>query len=46
MRWKNEIGLLVLSMILFLPFLGSVHLFDVNVINCAESDIEMVITQN
>ena len=46
MRWKNEIGLLVLSMILFLPFLGSVHLFDWDEINFAESAREMLITQN
>jgi len=46
MRWKNEIGLLVLSMALFLPFLGSVHLFDWDEINFAESAREMLITQN
>lgn len=46
MKWKNEIGLLLLSMLLFLPFLGSVHLFDWDEINFAESAREMLITEN
>ena len=46
MKWKNEIGLLLFSMALFLPFLGSVHLFDWDEINFAESAREMLITQN
>jgi len=41
---KQHIGLVVLSLLLFVPFLGSVHLFDWDEINFAESAREMIMT--
>ncbi|HNI43390.1 MAG TPA: glycosyltransferase family 39 protein [Chitinophagales bacterium] len=38
--------LLLLGLLLFLPYLGSVHLFDWDEINFAESAREMILTQN
>lgn len=41
---RNYLWIAILSMILFLPFLGKVHLFDWDEINFAESAREMIIT--
>jgi 4-amino-4-deoxy-L-arabinose transferase-like glycosyltransferase len=37
-------GIIVVSMLLLLPFLGSVHLFDSDEVNYAESSREMILT--
>ncbi|MCB0733848.1 MAG: glycosyltransferase family 39 protein [Bacteroidetes bacterium] len=42
--WKSYAWIVVLSLILFLPFLGSSPLFDWDEINFAESAREMVVT--
>lgn len=44
--WSIRLGLAILGGIIFLPFLGDVHLFDWDEINFAESAREMIITQN
>ncbi len=41
---KNELRILILAALLFLPFLGSVHLFDWDEINFAESAREMLLS--
>ncbi|MEX2597975.1 MAG: glycosyltransferase family 39 protein [Salibacteraceae bacterium] len=46
MKWKNEILLILFSALLFMPFLGTVHLFDWDEINFAESAREMLLTNN
>ena len=38
------LGILVFSLVFLLPFLGSVHLFDWDEINFAESAREMIVT--
>lgn len=43
---KNEITIAILAAILFIPFLGNVHLFDWDEINFAESAREMIATGN
>ena len=46
---KNKLYILIIivsSLALFLPFLGSVHLFDWDEINFAESAREMIVTGN
>ncbi len=43
-RYKNEILITLLGMLLFIPFLGNVGLFDWDEINFAESAREMMIT--
>ena len=43
-RYKNEILIAILGMLLFIPFLGNVALFDWDEINFAESAREMMIT--
>jgi 4-amino-4-deoxy-L-arabinose transferase-like glycosyltransferase len=43
---KNEYTIALLAAILFLPFLGDVHLFDWDEINFAESAREMIATGN
>ncbi len=44
MRTKNFILIICLGALLFIPFLGSVHLFDWDEINFAESAREMLLT--
>lgn len=41
-----RLGIIVFSLLLFIPFLGDVHLFDWDEINFAEASREMVITGN
>ncbi|MCZ2222962.1 MAG: glycosyltransferase family 39 protein [Chitinophagales bacterium] len=43
---KNEITIALLGALLFIPFLGNVHLFDWDEINFAESAREMITTGN
>ncbi|MDP4686851.1 MAG: glycosyltransferase family 39 protein, partial [Salibacteraceae bacterium] len=43
---KDRLILLVYSALLFVPFLGAVHLFDWDEINFAESAREMLLTGN
>jgi 4-amino-4-deoxy-L-arabinose transferase-like glycosyltransferase len=43
---KNELTIAILAAILFIPFLGYVHLFDWDEINFAESAREMIATGN
>ena len=43
---KIRLGIVVVSLLLFIPFLGNVHLFDWDEINFAEAAREMVITGN
>jgi len=43
-RYKNELLITLLGMLLFIPFLGNVGLFDWDEINFAESAREMLIT--
>ena len=43
---KIRIGIILVSLILFIPFLGEVHLFDWDEINFAEAAREMVLTGN
>jgi 4-amino-4-deoxy-L-arabinose transferase-like glycosyltransferase len=43
---KNELSITILAAILFIPFLGNVHLFDWDEINFAESAREMIATGN
>ncbi|TAE09952.1 MAG: glycosyltransferase family 39 protein, partial [Bacteroidetes bacterium] len=48
MKWilKNEFTIAVFAALVFIPFLGSVHLFDWDEINFAESAREMLVTGN
>ena len=39
-------GIAIVAFILFIPFLGSVHLFDWDEINFAECAREMIVTHN
>lgn len=41
---KNYLLIVIVSLVLFLPFLGKVHLFDWDEINFAESAREMILT--
>ncbi|MCK5906422.1 MAG: glycosyltransferase family 39 protein, partial [Flavobacteriales bacterium] len=43
---KIRLGIIVVSLLLFIPFLGDVHLFDWDEINFAEAAREMVLTGN
>ena len=43
---KNEFTIAALAAVLFIPFLGTVHLFDWDEINFAESAREMIATGN
>lgn len=43
---KNEFTIALLALLLFVPFLGNVHLFDWDEINFAESAREMIATGN
>ncbi len=43
---KNEFSIAILAALLFIPFLGNVHLFDWDEINFAESAREMIATSN
>ncbi len=43
---KNELTIAALAALLFIPFLGNVHLFDWDEINFAESAREMIATGN
>ena len=43
---KNELTIALLGSLLFIPFLGHVHLFDWDEINFAESAREMIATGN
>ena len=43
---KHQLYILVFALLLFIPFLGSVHLFDWDEINFAESAREMLVTGN
>jgi 4-amino-4-deoxy-L-arabinose transferase-like glycosyltransferase len=43
---KIRLGIVVFSLMLFIPYLGDVHLFDWDEINFAEAAREMVITGN
>jgi len=44
--FKNELTIALFAAILFIPFLGLVHLFDWDEINFAESAREMIVTGN
>lgn len=44
--WKQELLIILLGGILFIPFLGAVHLFDWDEINFAEAAREMIVTHN
>lgn len=44
--YKNEYFVAIIAILLFIPFLGSVHLFDWDEINFAESAREMIATGN
>lgn len=41
---KNEVAIALVAALLFIPFLGKVHLFDWDEINFAESAREMIVT--
>jgi 4-amino-4-deoxy-L-arabinose transferase-like glycosyltransferase len=43
-HFRNRLFLVVLGLLLFLPWLGSVHLFDWDEINFAEASREMILT--
>ena len=43
---KIRIGIVIVSLLLFIPFLGDVHLFDWDEINFAEAAREMLLTGN
>ena len=43
---KIRVGIVLVSLLLFLPFLGQVHLFDWDEINFAEAAREMLLTGN
>jgi len=43
---KSQLLIIIISALLFIPFLGQVHLFDWDEINFAESAREMLITRN
>ena len=45
-KYSNEILILILSLIYFIPFLGQAHLFDWDEINFAEAAREMMATHN
>ena len=45
-QFPTQIFLLVIGVLLFVPFLGHVHLFDWDEINFAESAREMLLTHN
>jgi 4-amino-4-deoxy-L-arabinose transferase-like glycosyltransferase len=45
-KYKNQILILIIGIIIYLPFLGIVHLFDWDEINFAESAREMLISGN
>ena len=45
-KYSNEILILILSLIYFIPFLGQAHLFDWDEINFAEAAREMILTGN
>ena len=45
-QFPTQLFLLVIGILLFLPFLGQVHLFDWDEINFAESAREMLLTHN
>jgi 4-amino-4-deoxy-L-arabinose transferase-like glycosyltransferase len=45
-KYSNEILILILSLIYFIPFLGQAHLFDWDEINFAEAAREMLATHN
>lgn len=45
-NYKNELLILVFSSLLFLPFLGNVHLFDWDEINFAECAREMIVSKD
>lgn len=44
--FKNELTIALLAALLFIPFIGQVHLFDWDEINFAESAREMIATGN
>ena len=46
LRDKNYIYIILISALLFIPFLGVVHLFDWDEINFAEAAREMIVTGN
>ncbi len=45
-QFPTQFFLVVIGLLLFLPFIGSVHLFDWDEINFAESAREMLVTHN
>lgn len=45
-KYKDELIILIISILLFIPFLGKVHLFDWDEINFAEAAREMIVTGN
>lgn len=45
-RYKHELIIVLASMVLFIPFLGHVHLFDWDEINFAEAAREMIVSHN
>ena len=44
-RYKNELIIALLAAVLFIPFLGGVHLFDWDEVNFAEISREMLLTE-
>jgi hypothetical protein len=44
--FKNEFTICVLGALLFIPFLGNVHLFDWDEVNFAECAREMLLTKD
>src|SRR2546421_2095457 len=45
-QFPTQLFILLIGMLLFIPFLGNVHLFDWDEINFAESAREMILTHN
>jgi 4-amino-4-deoxy-L-arabinose transferase-like glycosyltransferase len=45
-EYKASLYIILLGIILYLPFLGGVHLFDWDEINFAESAREMIVSGN
>ena len=43
-KWKSYIIVAVIGILLFIPYLGSVHLFDWDEVNFAEAAREMLVT--
>ena len=46
LKYRNELLIILFSVILFMPFLGNVHLFDWDEINFAECAREMIVSND